>query len=141
MELKNPTLERLDDQLGWYDEKSAWNQKRFKWLKVVEIICAAMIPFTAGFSVSAYITGGLGVVVVVLEGIQSLYQFQNLWISYRSTAEGLKHEKYLWLARAGPYLNSENPEALFADRVEALISTEHAKWVTDVVLAGKEKKE
>jgi Protein of unknown function (DUF4231) len=86
-----------------------------------------------------YITGALGVVVVVLEGLQSLYQFQNLWTSYRSTAEGLKHEKYLWLAKAGPYLNAEKPEVLLADRVEALISTEHAKWITEQQQVSKEK--
>jgi Protein of unknown function (DUF4231) len=143
-EPKNPTLDRLEDQLKWYDGKSGWNQKMFKGLKVVEIIAAALIPFAAGLSaaginISPYIAGSLGVVVVVLEGLQSLYQFQNLWTSYRSTAEGLKHEKYLWLAGAGPYLNADNPPALFADRVEALISTEHAKWVTEQQQVGKEK--
>jgi hypothetical protein len=49
------------------------------------------------------ITGGLGVIVVVLESMQGLFQFQQNWTYYRSTAEGLKHEKFLWQARAGPY--------------------------------------
>jgi hypothetical protein len=139
LESENPTLKRLEEEQKWYSEKSAWNQKMFKWLKVVEIIAAAFIPFAAGLSAQAYITGSLGVVVVVLEGLQSLFQFQSQWISYRSTSEGLKHEKYLWLAKAGPYLNAEKPDALLADRVEALISTEHAKWVTDKLQVGDEK--
>jgi Trk K+ transport system NAD-binding subunit len=77
------------------------------------------------------------VIVVVLEALQSIYQFQNNWISYRSTAEALKHEKYLWYAGAGHYLNAENPEALLAERIEALISTENAKWISDKEQAGK----
>lgn len=81
-------------------------------------------------------------IVVVLESMQGLYQFQQNWTNYRSTAEGLKHEKFLWLARAGPYKDPDNPsaEAIFAERVEALISTEHAKWVSYQEQAEKQRK-
>jgi Protein of unknown function (DUF4231) len=47
--------------------------------------------------------GGLGAVVVVVEGIQQLGQYQANWINYRSTAEALGHEKFLFLAGAGAY--------------------------------------
>jgi hypothetical protein len=50
-------------------------------------------------------------------------------MTYRSTAEALKHEKYLWLAKAGPYSNVKNLDPLLAERVESLISRENAKWV------------
>jgi len=68
------------------------NQRRFKWTKVAEIVAAAIIPFAAGFAASAFLTGGLGVFIVVLEGLQSLNQSQHNWITYRSTCEELKHE-------------------------------------------------
>lgn len=141
MEQMNPTLERLEDQAGWYSKKSGWNQMCFKRLKVLEIIAAALIPFFAGINVSSIVTGGLGVVIVVLESLQGVYQFQSNWISYRSTAEALKHEKYLWQAKAGPYLKSENPDALFADRVESLLSTENSKWITTTEQVGKTKQQ
>ena len=126
----NPTLKRLEDQITWYDQKSMLNQRRFKWTKVAEIVAAAIIPFAAGFAAPAFLTGGLGVFIVVLEGLQSLNQSQHNWITYRSTCEELKHEKYLWLARAGPYENADNPDTLLAERIESLISREHAKWVS-----------
>lgn len=135
----NVTLQRLEDQKKWYSQKSKWNQDWFKRLKVTEIVAAALIPFAAGLGTSPLITGGLGVIVVVLESLQGLYQFQSNWISYRSTAEGLKHEKYLWQARAGPYLNAQNPDALFAERLEGMISTEHSKWASCQEQAGKAK--
>jgi len=135
----NLTLERMEGQIKWYSEKSAWNQNCFKKLKVTEVISAALIPFAAGLEAPAAITGLLGVVVVVLESLQSIYQFQSNWITYRSTAEALKHEKYLWYAKAGHYLNAENPEALLAERIEALISTENAKWTSDKEHAGAKK--
>jgi Protein of unknown function (DUF4231) len=49
-------------------------------------------------------------------------------LDYRSSAEALKHEKYLFLASAGPYAAAENPRALLAERVESMVSQEHAKW-------------
>jgi hypothetical protein len=129
MSAANPTLDRIENEITWYSQKSQSNQYWFKHLKVIEIICAALIPISAGLNLSSYITGGLGAVIVIFEGIQGLYQFQQNWTTYRSTAEALKHEKYLWLAKAGPYSNVKNPDPLLAERVESLISRENAKWV------------
>lgn len=136
----NPALERLEDQLKWYSKKSSNNKKWFQRLKVVMIIAAALIPFTAGFSNLTFITGILGVFIVVLEGLQGLYQFHDNWIAYRSTSEALKHEKYLWIANSGPYQDATNPDVLLAERVEALISREHAKWVEVSEKAGERVK-
>ena len=61
------------------------------------------------------------------EGVLQLNQWQTNWVMYRSTAEALKHEKYLHLAGAGPY-SGANRDAVLAERVEGLVSQEHAKW-------------
>ncbi|HLZ23716.1 MAG TPA: hypothetical protein VKQ30_16520 [Ktedonobacterales bacterium] len=43
----------------------------------------------------------------------------------------LKHEKYLFLAGAPPYRVAEADRLpLLAERVESLVSQEHAKWVS-----------
>jgi len=59
------------------------------------------------------------------------------------TTEQLKHEKYLFLAGSGPYRDLEIKEALrlLAERVEERVSTEHAKWVSDVRQAGQQEKQ
>jgi hypothetical protein len=123
----NPTLARLDDQIFWYDAKSGTAQRMFKRLKIAELVAAAAIPVIAAFDVTAAVGAILGSAVVVLEGIQHLNQFQSNWITYRSTAEALKHEKYLYLAKAQPY-DGDRPLQLLAERIEGLISQEHAKW-------------
>ena len=135
----NPTLERLEDQIGWYDRKSIENQQWFKRLKIAAIVAAAVIPFAA-VGAPTFFTGALGVSIVVLEGLQSLNQYQQNWITYRSTCEELKHEKYLWLAKAGPYVNTDSADTLLAERVESLISREHAKWVSTREQAEKQLK-
>jgi hypothetical protein len=125
----SPAEARLEDQIAWYDAKSQHNQRWFKLLKVCQIITAAAIPVAAGASAPAWLVGGAGALIVVLEGLQQLQQYQQNWITYRSTCERLKHEKFLFAARAGPYASSE-PEALLAERVESLVSQEHAAWVS-----------
>ena len=57
------------------------------------------------------IPAALGALIVVLEGVQQLNQYQQNWSAYRSTCEALKHEKYLFLAHAGPYAGSEDRAA------------------------------
>ena len=125
----DPTTGRLEDQIRWYDEKSGYNQRMFKWLKAVTISAAVAIPLCAGLGARfAIVSGVLGALIALVEGIQQLNQYQQNWITYRSTCEALKHEKYLFLANAGPYASAENPKALLAERVESQVSQEHAKW-------------
>ena len=69
----------------------------------------------------------VAVSVVVLEGLQQLNQWQSNWVLYRSTAEALKHERFLYLANAGPYRGRDRSRVL-AEKVEGLVSQEHAKW-------------
>jgi hypothetical protein len=78
---------------------------------MVEITAAAIIPFLSAFSFPEmmWVTGGLGVLITVLEGILHLNQYQQNWIAYRSTSESLKHEKYVYLGKASPYVNAADP--------------------------------
>jgi hypothetical protein len=127
---ESPAWARLQDQIAWYDAKSQLNQRWFKVLKVCQIVVAAAIPVAAAASAPLWLIGGGGAVIVVLEGLQQLQQYQQNWTTYRATCERLKHEKFLFLARAGPYASAPNPEALLAERAESLVSQEHAAWVS-----------
>lgn len=124
----DPAWDRLEDQLKWYERSSAKNKQWFTSLKIVQLIGAAAVPVMASVHAAVWITGGLGAIVVVVEGIQQLGQYQQNWINYRSTAEALKHEKFLYLSDAGLYQAADDPRRVLAERVEALISQETSKW-------------
>ncbi|MGI8569091.1 MAG: DUF4231 domain-containing protein [Methylocella sp.] len=49
-----------------------------------------------------------------MEGLQQLNQYQANWIAYRSTSEALKHEKFLFLAKAGPFAAAADPHVLLS---------------------------
>jgi hypothetical protein len=122
-------MERLEDQINWYDRKSNYNQCVFKQAKVIEIVAAAVIPFisAARIPLVLWFTGGLGVLITVLEGLLQLNQYQQNWIAYRSTCESLKHEKFVYLGKASPYEDVNDAHALLAERIESLVSQEQAK--------------
>lgn len=125
------TLDRLQSQIDWYDRKSGYNQTAYKLLKICTMSAAALVPFLASLpKVPREVTAGLGVLIVILEGLQQVYQYHANWISYRSTSEALNHEKYLYLAGAGAYAKADNPHVLLAEQVESLVSQENTKWTS-----------
>lgn len=123
--------ERLEDQINWYDRKSQSSQKWFKRLRLIEIIAAAVIPFLSGMGTqipySAWIIGGLGIVIAVAAAAITLFKYQENWIEYRTTAEQLKHEKFIYITNSKPY-DTDLRFGLLVERVEALISKENSAW-------------
>jgi hypothetical protein len=132
---QHPAWVRLNDQIGWYDRKSGVNQKRYKQVQAAQIILATSIPVFSliGSGWGQWITAILGASVAILAGFQQLGSYNDLWTTYRATAEQLQHEKFLFLAQSGPYRSLQEQEALrlLAERVEERVSTEHAKWVSE----------
>ncbi|HEX4319429.1 MAG TPA: DUF4231 domain-containing protein [Acidobacteriaceae bacterium] len=138
----DPIQARLADQLAWYSAKSRAARTAFKRIKVTEIVAAALIPFLSGqitkqWASMNYVVGGLGILITILEGILHLNQYQENWTNYRNTAESLKHEKFLFLAKAGIYATAADPRLALAERIEALISQENTQWVATVHQAGQ----
>jgi len=125
------TLARLEDQISWYDRKSAISRRWHYRLKVATLICAGVIPVTAAVGSPPYVAGTLGVLVVLFEGVQQLFQFHQNWVSYRGTCESLKHEKFLYFALAGAYASADRPIRLLAERIEGLVSSENTKWIAE----------
>ena len=126
---RSVVLARLEDQLAWFTKKSTSAQSSYKWLKMAQIIVAATVPVAVllpdGDPVIAAV---LSAAVVVMEGLQQLFQWQSNWLRYRTTAEALVRERYLFLAGAGPYRDADSAR-LLAERVEDLIAQENRSWM------------
>jgi hypothetical protein len=123
---------RLDDQIDWYRQRSRSNHAWFKRLRVVELLFASTLPFLVSQISSQTpllrIAGGaMGVSIAVISGLLSLYRFNENWLEYRTAAEALKHEKFLFLTRTPPY-DGEAAFRTLVTQVEALLTQENAKW-------------
>lgn len=123
--------QRVQDQISWYEARSASAQLWFKRLRSAEIVAAALIPLLAGYSAQSPAAtatiGFLGALVAVIAGLLGLYQHQERWLNYRSTAEALKREKFLFLTRSTPYHEGE-PFPRFVQNVESLMGQENTGW-------------
>jgi hypothetical protein len=122
--------ERVQDQIVWHDRRSAFNKRWFISLRTVEIASAASVPFLSGLTGNPWISrtvGVIGIIITVCAGITNLCQFQKRWIEYRTTAESLKKEKFLFATRTEPY-NGDDAFSIFVQRVENLVSKEVGVW-------------
>ena len=124
--------ERLEDQITWYSNSSTINKRYYMSFKVTEIILAAIIPFLSGmiddFPFLKYVIGIIGISIAILGALQIINKYQEKWISYRTTSETLKHEKFLYTTQSGLYKKNENAFSDFVVRVESLISKENTDW-------------
>ena len=125
--------DRVEDQIGWYDSKSVTAQRRFKRLRLAELIAAATIPLLSGFIGAApsltVAVGILGATVAVIAGALGLYQFEHHWVEYRTTCETLKKERFLFLTASEPF--DRDPDEnfkLLVQRVETFVSKENTNW-------------
>lgn len=131
----HPAWFRLIDQRDWYDRKSQHSQRWYKRLKLAQVTLAVLIPATSLLPADCakWAASISGILIAVLEAAQQMNQYSTLWVTYRATAERLKHEQYLFLSSAGPYKGLGEPDRLIAlaERVEEHVSTEHANWFNE----------
>jgi hypothetical protein len=135
--------ERLEEQISWYDDKSATNKKWFRICQFTQIVIASLITLSGIFAPEDfpwvyYTIPVLGAIIAITSGILGLYKFQENWLEYRTTTESLRHEKYLFLTKSEPY-NTENPLNLLVSRVETLISKENTNWAQYMRKVSKDK--
>ncbi|MGF1534141.1 MAG: DUF4231 domain-containing protein [Bernardetiaceae bacterium] len=139
---------RVDDQINYFSNKSSRSQKIYKRFKKQEFWISAFIPFVitlSGFgfvdaippvpgtkltvAVVLQITAALGgVYLAYLSKYEDLEKHFNIWKEYRATCEELLHEKYLYLAKAEPYDESD-AYPLFVMRVESILHKETQRWM------------
>jgi len=126
--LDDVVWQRLEDQLSWYDEKAVYAQRRYKRLDAVTFSASVATVATLGMGGPRWTSILTASLVVLAIGFQRLNGDEQHWLTYRATAEALKHEKYLYLAGAGPYENATNAKRVLMERTEGLVSQEHAQW-------------
>ena len=123
--------ERLDDQITWYDRKSIVNQMFYKRIQLIQIVFSSFIVLLAGLQSDAvwvgWLIAAMSMVVAISTGLNGLYKFQENWINYRTIAETLKHEKFIYLTKTTPY-DSEDSFNILVGRVEGVISRENTNW-------------
>ena len=136
---------RYKHQMEYYSKASSKNQKKYKLFQWILIILSAVTPVLAAlngvtwsheektYNISSQL---LQILLVVISSIVAIlttglktFQYQDLWVNYRTTYEQLKPEIYYYEFNIGPYAEiGVDKESLFVSRVEAILSAEHMQW-------------
>jgi hypothetical protein len=134
---------RYKKQMEYYSKVSATNQKCYKNYQWVLIIFSALTPVLAALStlpwfkeINKDVDSVIKVVLVIISSVVAIlttglktFQYQELWITYRSTYEQLKPEIYYYELNVPPYVATGiDKEALFVARVESILNKEHIQW-------------
>lgn len=134
--------ERYLKQMKYYSEASGKNQKKYKQFQWILIILSALTPVLAALngirfdSVATAPVINLNILVVIVSAIVAIltsgiktFNYQELWITYRSTYEKLKPEIHYYDFNIGPYGAMDiDKDSLFVTRIEAILDTEHNQW-------------
>ena len=136
MNIQNYLNDRVENQVSYYSSKSALNKHYYLLFKVSQLIAAALLPFLSvfisDFSWAKYLVAFLGTLVTILEGVLAVGKYHEKWITYRSTAEALRQEKFLFLMQAGSY-TSEDANLQFVNRIELILGKENLGWQQMIV--------
>jgi len=124
--------QRVDDQLRWLSQASKTNKRQFLAWRILEILLGTSITILSPLSRSlpwapltiAVAGGGIAVSGALL----ALSRSQENWVRYRSLAEGLKREKYLFLTATPPYEKGDDAFPLFVLAAEDLMGEERGGW-------------
>jgi hypothetical protein len=124
--------DRYEDQIQWYGLKSAKNKRVYFFFQWLVIILSATVPFLVISLSERYklIPAIVSLILAIITAAVQTFRFQENWIRYRTMAETLKREKYLYEADLGEYAGSSNKPAMFVNKVESLISSENTLWIT-----------
>ncbi len=130
-------LDKIREQSAWYGRKARNNRSIFFALKIVQILMAAAIPVVSLASVAPgapniqrWISAILGALIGIIEAVLQLGQYQQNWLLYRATREALRREDLLHSAKAGPYAGQPDPDGMYVERADGIMSGESSKWLS-----------
>ena len=126
--------QRLEDQINYYEKKSAYNKKLYFSLSIVAIGANAMIPVVSVFlptaTIPKLIITLLSAVAAMISSILILLNARGLWGKYRLNATRLQSLRYQYYTRSGIFAGLEDEQAFqrLVELSEQQMQEENADW-------------
>ncbi len=133
--------ERYEKEIKWYDTKSVKNKRLYYWFQWGALIISPLVAVLVAFLPEEikWVTATIAAILAIITAALKAFKYQENWLNFRTIAESLKKEKHFYDAELNDYSNSNDKEAVFVERVEALISKENSLWITTHNQPNEEK--
>ena len=138
MSIEKYINDRLNDQIKYYDLKSIEYKKKHENISLATIIISALIALVPAFidilpnckGIITFLSALLAATITILQAIDKLKKYNDLFYQFRMTCEKLKQEKELYLYQSGEYKRTDEMtnEQLFVERCESIMATENGTW-------------
>ena len=119
--------------MAYYHRMAGKNQKKYKQFQWTLIILSAITPILAAFmerwpQLQLFVVIISAIVAILTAGLKT-FQYQELWVNYRTTMEQLKPEYHYYSFGVGSYAEEGiDREMLFVSRIETILDKEHVDW-------------
>ncbi len=130
--------DRVEDQLEYYGNAADRAKRVHMLVQTTIIVLGLLVPVLANLpetvgsidvsNVIKFAVTLSALALAILTGISNFRKFGDLWLSYRTTAELIKHEKYLFLTKSGQYASKDSAFDRFVSAIESIVSSEHNKF-------------
>jgi len=128
--------EYMDNQfarvLTFYDVRSVMYKRWYRILSVYVIVVSAILaPFVAfapaglGWRIASAV---ISASIVIATSLLSQFKCHENWLSYRASWDALNREQRYHSAEIQDYKASQDKNALFVERVEAILTREGAEF-------------
>lgn len=123
-----------DDRIKRAKERYGNKAKDYKCcyhvLSLFSAICTAIIPVAAYLDSSKSLIVILGILNAIFISCLSIFKCNEKWVLYRTTVGNVKHQNYLYLAKAEDYaeVNEEARLAILVSRVESILNEKNSSW-------------
>lgn len=149
MNLESYMTERVDCQVEEFDHQARRNQRIYGFLRMATITCNVLTTLAIALTLAAparfKLFVGLGalvlsMIVIATHQIQEFYKFGAKWEKFRTVAEQIKSEKYLFLNHAGTYRAGEtdSKKRAFIESVEGIIQGTDKSYFALMIEPNKE---
>ncbi|MEM6973477.1 MAG: DUF4231 domain-containing protein [Pseudomonadota bacterium] len=125
--------ERVAQYQSWYDLRSTRMKMNFLRFRIISVLGSALIPVITNMSAiplphKDYLVTVIGLVVVIMVSLDSVFHWGEQWRNYRSTEQVLGREVVFFKTRRGPYTSVGSDEEAFGllvERCEDAIAVEN----------------
>lgn len=128
--------ERYFDLLHWYESHKTTSRVSYYFFQILVILFSTLAPVILLIEIEGYrwLEGLFPAVAALAAGVQSLFKFNETWVSRAEASERLKSEYVYYKSRIGALyaegVSNDQAAENFLNRIEEINRLERSVWVT-----------